>query len=189
VSNTVLLKRSAFAHIVDMSVRRGDVLAQRDQLPFDVTYIDPEPPMVNRAARYTLKDAWAMRIMLDLLGETDRDDGIDGSIGLSPEYASNIVRNLMVKIDFDEWHLARWPDEDLIVGVAYYEWPATKDGEASTRSAVAVIGPMISIFSQLEEHKDDGHQRGDLVRFFMADAARALRAVKARAIELGVIEG
>lgn len=161
------MKRAAIAYCADVEPRRFDLLLYRDQLPF--------PPQ-NPPARYTLSDAFELRLFMCLVENE----------GASLELAQQTVFSVDKLLVHPLCQLGGEPD--LWVGKALIQDPNLGEGAASYHS-FGVAGTLAEIATNADSLTRDFSPDARLLRLVTVNASLAARFVRNRARELGLPEG
>lgn len=167
------MRRNKLLEISDCEAERFNSLRRRDQLPFQRMVAPIED--ASKWGEFTLHEAFALRLMLDLMDE--------GGVGIDPARAiimTAVNPTNMPTHPFqadanspDIWAAGVWLKED-------------DEAEPSRFHIFGVTGP----FSELEEKMHDVRNtycRGkEPVRVVAVNASRAARFVRDRALEHGL---
>jgi hypothetical protein len=178
------MKLAHYLHCADITRERFKVLNQRDQLPHVAGSSFPHSPLgeenVGKFANYSLSDAFAMRLMLDLIG----GEGPKGEelVGIVPSYACKVVSNACMphrnpSVSFD--------NKNVWAGVAVFQGRALNDQPLRyTRWFLGDVSelPRWIAATSIREHDDLP------IRVLIANASRAAAFVRARAEDLGLPE-
>jgi hypothetical protein len=164
--------------IADCSRGRLDSLRRRDQLPF---YGGPEDENARAHWRFTVGQAFALRLLLDLIGESD-----EGLGGVPPAFAVPVISNALGRAREAGFRtLGDFVTGRVLLGALILEehgpadaerlrfarWIACRDDE---------LGVEVAAWAARE--------RARPVRVLVVNAARAAEDVIARARALGVAD-
>lgn len=170
------MKRAALLYCADIDAPRFKVLNARDQLPFIVSRNETE----GRGTKFTLDHAFRLRLMLDLLGDSEMP-------GLGPAYVETIIENAMRL--FPRHPLNQFEPGDWWLGVIVFEEPL-KDGETFRFSEwMACEFDKLHLWLADKTARNADLTRLKPVRVFMVNATRVADFVRRRADELGIPEG
>lgn len=170
------MKRVALLYCTAIDVTRFNVLKQRQQMPFTVPVGDES----SRWADYSLHDAFALRLMLDLIGG-EGGDGIQ-RVGVVPSFACGIVDNLLCRFERDPLTTM---EPGLWGAVAIMEEPASPEGGA-LRYTDWFAGKLEDLPAWLAARS--ANSGAVPVRIFTVNVSRAAQFVRERAHELGLPE-
>jgi hypothetical protein len=163
--------------LADIDRGRFDVLRQRDQLPF---YSGPQNEAARTHRRFTIGEAFALRLMLDLIGE-DAEAGLGG---VPPSYAHRVIPNALARArDGGFRTLGDFATGRVLIGAAILEergpaeadrlrfarWIACRDDELGFEIAAIAA-----------------REKAAPVRLLIVNAARAAQDVIDRARALGI---
>jgi hypothetical protein len=155
---------------------RFDALRRRDQLPF---YGGPAGENARGNWRFTVGQAFALRLLLDLIGEGDEGPG-----GVPPAFAVSVISNALGRAREAGFRtLSDFLTGRVVLGAAIFEdhgpadavrvrfarWIACQDGELAFEVAAWAA-----------------RERARPVRVLIVNAARAAEDVIARARALGI---
>lgn len=162
--------------LADIDRGRFDVLRQRDQLPF---YSGPQNEAARTHRRFTIAEAFALRLMLDLLADEAAD-----LAGVPPSYAHRVIPNALARArDGGFRTLGDFATGRVLIGAAILEergpaeadrlrfsrWIACRDDELGFEIAAIAA-----------------REKAAPVRLLIVNAARAAQDVIDRARALGI---
>jgi hypothetical protein len=160
--------------LADIDRGRFDVLRQLDQLPF---YSGPQNAAARTHRRFTIAEAFALRLMRDLLA-----DGAADLAGVPPSYAHRVIPNALARArDCGFRTLGDFATGRVLIGAAIFERRGDHRTERS-RFAVAVARPQEELSRTLEPPVDGTR----LVRLLLVDAGGAAGEVMERAESMGL---
>lgn len=161
--------------LADIDRGRFYVLRQRDQLPF---YSGPQNEAARTHLRFTIGEAFALRLMLDLIGE-----GAEAGLGgVPPSYAHRVIPNALARArDGGFRTLGDFAAGRVLIGAAIFERRVDHLADRS-RFAVAVACRQEELGTTLEP-REHGTR---LVRLLLVDAARAAGEIIERAEQQGL---
>jgi len=158
---------------------RFEYFRRHDQLPF---HGGSENDAARTHRRFTIGEAFALRLMLDLIGE-DAEAGLGG---VPPLYAHRVIVNAMARAREAGFRtLEDFAVAQLLIGAVILEERGTADTDRLRFSrwiacAAADLGPEVAAIAAREDAQP--------VRLLIVNAARAALDVIGRAQALGIAD-
>lgn len=179
------MHRAQLIRVVGIRKDSFNTLRREGQLPFHL----PRHDGAARWHRFTLDDAFRLRLQLELMG---RGSALEVGSGALPSFAPKAVANALSKrregLSFD---VLRSTPEDLYAGFLVFDEPASPDQDL--RRFGWFFGCLEDVArwrdGEIEAAEQEWRCREALCsRVVLANASAAARHVHRRAVEIGALE-
>lgn len=167
------MKRKGLLALTGCDMKRFEVLQAREQLPLLQS---------GRWSDYSLSDAVALRLTLDLIG--DQANGEEEKPGVPPSYAHKVIYNAMSYARIRYRTIGNLLVADALIGGVIFE--SREPAEQGLRFSCWFAGPVSELGTWIAE--TGAKVNGVPVRFLLVNAARAANAVCMAAREIGIDE-
>jgi hypothetical protein len=170
------MRLSGLLSLAGADKARFDALRRRDQLPF---YGGPEGENARAHWRFSAGQAFALRLLLDLIGEGDEGPG-----GVPPAFAVSVITNALGRAREAGFRtLGDFVTERVVLGTAIFEDHGPADAER-LRFSRWIACRDDELYLEVEAWAT--RERARPVRVLIVNAARAAEDVIARARALGI---